>query len=268
MLARAERMLATFSVRRSSRAAASTGAADRRAGDPRRRPGLVALPGVDPERSDRDHNGAVDPGERVLRRSCARPPSPDLSAQGRFERPCRAAGPLRDAAQRRRHGCLVIRLAKGLAEERADPPTDINSGVSRVPPASEPVGQSDAFIVVRCATPCCSRIVFPTRSAGTRPSPTQGQAVRERPNHRAAAQARRRPKATTSTVGTVTNIVRYITRRTAVHVICQGVQRFRITEFVEGQPFLMARGVHLAEPTPTERNRGRFIRAEAAGQRV
>ena len=34
-------------------------------------------------------------------------------------------------------------------------------------------------------------------------------------------------------------------------VICQGVQRFRITEFVEGQPFLMARGLHLAEPTPT-----------------
>ncbi|HEX9328588.1 MAG TPA: endopeptidase La, partial [Reyranella sp.] len=53
-------------------------------------------------------------------------------------------------------------------------------------------------------------------------------------------------------VGTVANIVRYVTTPDGNHmVICQGVQRFRITEFVEGQPFLMARGLHLAEPAPT-----------------
>ena len=53
-------------------------------------------------------------------------------------------------------------------------------------------------------------------------------------------------------VGTVANILRYVTRPDGDHhLICQGVQRFRITEFVEGYPFLLARGLHLAEPTST-----------------
>jgi len=53
-------------------------------------------------------------------------------------------------------------------------------------------------------------------------------------------------------VGTVANIVRYVTSpEGGHHLICQGVQRFRITEFVEGYPFLLARGLHLAEPTST-----------------
>ena len=51
-------------------------------------------------------------------------------------------------------------------------------------------------------------------------------------------------------IGTVANIVRYVTAPDGTHhVICQGVQRFRVTEFVEGHPFLLARGLHLAEPT-------------------
>jgi ATP-dependent Lon protease len=53
-------------------------------------------------------------------------------------------------------------------------------------------------------------------------------------------------------VGTVANIVRYVTSpEGGHHLICQGVQRFRITDFVEGYPFLLARGLHLAEPTST-----------------
>ncbi|MDP2376053.1 endopeptidase La [Reyranella sp.] len=50
--------------------------------------------------------------------------------------------------------------------------------------------------------------------------------------------------------GTVANIVRYVTAPDGTHhVICQGVQRFRITEFVEGHPFLLARGLHVSEPS-------------------
>jgi len=50
-------------------------------------------------------------------------------------------------------------------------------------------------------------------------------------------------------VGTVANIVRYVTAPDGTHhVICQGVQRFRITEFVEGHPYLLARGLHVVEP--------------------
>ncbi len=51
-------------------------------------------------------------------------------------------------------------------------------------------------------------------------------------------------------VGTVVNILRYVTTPDGNHhIVCQGVQRFRITDFVEGYPFLLARGLHLAEPT-------------------
>jgi len=51
-------------------------------------------------------------------------------------------------------------------------------------------------------------------------------------------------------VGTVANILRYVTAPDgAHHVICQGVQRFRITEFVPGLPYLAAKGLHLPEPT-------------------
>jgi ATP-dependent Lon protease len=51
-------------------------------------------------------------------------------------------------------------------------------------------------------------------------------------------------------VGTVANILRYITTPDGNHhLVCQGVQRFRVTDFVEGYPFLLARGLHIAEPT-------------------
>ena len=51
-------------------------------------------------------------------------------------------------------------------------------------------------------------------------------------------------------VGTVANILRYVTAPDgAHHVICQGVQRFRITEFVGGFPYLVAKGLHLPEPS-------------------
>jgi ATP-dependent Lon protease len=50
-------------------------------------------------------------------------------------------------------------------------------------------------------------------------------------------------------VGTVANILRYVTAPDGSnHIICQGVQRFRVTEFVPGQPYLAAKGVHLPEP--------------------
>ncbi len=50
--------------------------------------------------------------------------------------------------------------------------------------------------------------------------------------------------------GTVANILRYVTTpEGGNHLICQGVQRFQITEFIEGHPFLLARGLHVPEPT-------------------
>ena len=45
-----------------------------------------------------------------------------------------------------------------------------------------------------------------------------------------------------SPIGTITSILRYITTPDGVHhIICQGQQRFRLIEMLEGYPFLAAR---------------------------
>ena len=51
-------------------------------------------------------------------------------------------------------------------------------------------------------------------------------------------------------VGTVANLLRYVTAPDGGHhIVCQGVQRFRIADFVEGYPFLLAQGLHVVEPS-------------------
>ena len=48
-------------------------------------------------------------------------------------------------------------------------------------------------------------------------------------------------------IGTVANIVRYITAKDgAHHVVCQGEERFRVVEFLSGWPFLVARVERIA----------------------
>jgi len=50
-------------------------------------------------------------------------------------------------------------------------------------------------------------------------------------------------------VGTVANVVRYVTAPDASnHLVCQGVQRFRIIEFLSGYPYLVARVHRIEEP--------------------
>ncbi|HET7766395.1 MAG TPA: endopeptidase La [Burkholderiales bacterium] len=52
-----------------------------------------------------------------------------------------------------------------------------------------------------------------------------------------------------SLVGTIANIVRYITTPDGTHhVICQGQQRFRVVDYLEGYPFLAARVARIEEP--------------------
>jgi ATP-dependent Lon protease len=51
------------------------------------------------------------------------------------------------------------------------------------------------------------------------------------------------------TVGTVAEILRYITSPDSTHhIVCQGVQRFRVQEFLAGYPFLVARVELYEEP--------------------
>ncbi len=55
-------------------------------------------------------------------------------------------------------------------------------------------------------------------------------------------------------VGTLANVVRYVTGRDGTHhVICQGEQRFRITQFIEGYPFLVGRIELIEESAHTNR---------------
>ncbi len=54
-------------------------------------------------------------------------------------------------------------------------------------------------------------------------------------------------------VGVVANILRYVTGPDGEHhLVCQGVQRFRITEILPDFPYLVARGLHLPEPTESD----------------
>jgi ATP-dependent Lon protease len=50
-------------------------------------------------------------------------------------------------------------------------------------------------------------------------------------------------------MGVTANMLRYVTAPDGQHhIITQGVQRFHITEFLPGWPFLVARGLHIPEP--------------------
>jgi len=53
-------------------------------------------------------------------------------------------------------------------------------------------------------------------------------------------------------IGTVANIVRYVTAPDdSHHIVCQGTQRVRMLDFLPGTPFLAARVLHVPEPTTT-----------------
>ncbi len=53
-------------------------------------------------------------------------------------------------------------------------------------------------------------------------------------------------------IGTVANIVRYITAPDGTnHLICQGDQRFRVLDYLTGWPFFVAKTERIPEPTPS-----------------
>jgi len=62
-------------------------------------------------------------------------------------------------------------------------------------------------------------------------------------------------------MGTIANIVRYITAPDGTnHILCQGEQRFRVDDYLNGWPFFVARTERIAEPTPTSNEiEARFV---------
>ncbi|MCA6116169.1 endopeptidase La [Bradyrhizobium sp. WSM 1738] len=62
-------------------------------------------------------------------------------------------------------------------------------------------------------------------------------------------------------VGTIANIVRYITGPDeSHHIVCQGIQRMRVLDFLPGTPYLVARVLHIPEPaTSSPEIEARFL---------
>ena len=69
---------------------------------------------------------------------------------------------------------------------------------------------------------------------------------------RNAASPRTRCPIDLHRMGTVANIVRYITAPDGTnHLICQGEQRFRVLDYLTGWPFFVARTERIPEPAPS-----------------
>jgi ATP-dependent Lon protease len=66
-------------------------------------------------------------------------------------------------------------------------------------------------------------------------------------------------------MGTLANVVRYITTPDGSHhLVCQGEQRFQISEYLSGWPFLVARVLRIAEPeTRAPEIEARFVNLKA-----
>jgi ATP-dependent Lon protease len=135
-------------------------------------------------------------------------------------------------------------------------PPDVNPGAGPTGQPTRPL-PADALIVVPVRNAVLfPEIVFPITVGRPATIAAAQQAVREQ--RQIVILLQRDPEKDDPgpddlyRVGTVANIVRYVTSpEGGHHLICQGVQRFSVTDFVEGYPFLLARGLHLAEPTST-----------------
>ena len=107
----------------------------------------------------------------------------------------------------------------------------------------------------RFAIPCFSPVWSRRSPSGARRSIAAAQqAVREQ--RQIGILLQRNPEADDPgpsdlhRICTVANIIRYITGPDGTHhIICQGVQRARILDFLPGTPFPAARVVHIPEPT-------------------
>jgi ATP-dependent Lon protease len=136
-----------------------------------------------------------------------------------------------------------------MSADTADP-----QAAGQANPTATPSPPSDAFVVV----PVRNMVLFPelvTPITIGRPSSIAAvqQAVRDQRQIVVALQ-RDPEKAEVGPgdlypMGVVANILRYITAsETEHHVVCQGVQRFRIGEHLPGWPFPVVRGLHIPEP--------------------
>jgi hypothetical protein len=122
-------------------------------------------------------------------------------------------------------------------------PLRAQSGFPMTPRSSSPFAIS-----------CCFRAWSP-------PSPSIGRNRSLPPSKRCASSGRSESccsgapmrkilRRTTYRICTIANIVRYVTTPDDTHhLVCQGVQRARILDFLPGTPYLAARVLPIPEPT-------------------
>ena len=125
------------------------------------------------------------------------------------------------------------------------------------PDAAAPAGRAlpdDALIIV----PVRSMVLFPGLvlpvSVGRQRSVAAAQqAVREQ--RQVGILMQRDPEVNEPSasdmhrIGTVADVVRYVTAPDGSnHLVCQGDQRFQVTEFLDGWPFMVARVLRIPEP--------------------
>ena len=135
-----------------------------------------------------------------------------------------------------------------------------SSEIKQETPSQLPPVPNDALIIV----PMRSTVLFPQNVSpmvmGRKPSiAAVQQAVRSEKPIGLLMQQRDIDEEPSSddlyTVGTVAEILRYITAPDGTHhVVCQGVQRFRVKKFLSGYPFLVARIERYEEPEESSKD--------------
>src|SRR5689334_17775855 len=123
------------------------------------------------------------------------------------------------------------------------------SGAATIPPVP-----SDAMIIIPVRnTVLFPGMMFPITIGRPKSVAAAQQAVREQRQigivMQRNAEAADPTPAEIHRMGTVANIARYVTAADGTHhLVCQGEQRFQITEFLEGWPFYVARVLLIPEP--------------------
>jgi ATP-dependent Lon protease len=138
--------------------------------------------------------------------------------------------------------------------------SSLNDAATSSPPPGSSSGQSvsipeDALIILPVRnTVLFPGVVFPITIGRPQSVAAAQQAVREQ--RQIGLLLQRDPEVNEPGpgdlygIGTLANIVRYIAGPDETHhVICQGVQRIRVLDFLPGTPFLAARVLHIPEPT-------------------
>jgi ATP-dependent Lon protease len=131
---------------------------------------------------------------------------------------------------------------------------DADAGTGAAPTATIAPTPSDALIVVPVrSTVLFPGLVLPIAVGRPRSIAAAQQAMRDQ--RQLGILMQRNPEvadpgsADMHRVGCIANLMRYVTAQDGTHhLACQGEQRFRVLEFLEGWPFLVARVARIPSP--------------------